>query len=199
MAGHRKARRRFNDPGHAHFLTFSCYRRMRLLSKERPCVWFAEAWTLAAEKHEVDLWACVLMPDHVHLLVYPRRDEYSISALLKTLKPSVTTRALFWLRTNRPEFLDRLSDRQPNGEISYRFWQRGGGHDLNLWDAARIWNHIDYVHDNPVRRGLCALTTDWRWSSAVDFARIARGPILLNHEHLPPDPRFIRRGSTNRL
>ncbi len=35
--------RHYDEPGHAHFLTFSCYRRLALLSKERTQLWFVEA------------------------------------------------------------------------------------------------------------------------------------------------------------
>ena len=31
----------YNEPGHAHELTFSCHRRLRLLSKDRTCQWLA--------------------------------------------------------------------------------------------------------------------------------------------------------------
>ena len=36
---HRKKLRRYDEPGHAHFLTFSCYHRLPLLSKERSRLW----------------------------------------------------------------------------------------------------------------------------------------------------------------
>ena len=39
----RKTRRSLNIAGHAHELTFCCYRRLPLLSKERTCRWFLEA------------------------------------------------------------------------------------------------------------------------------------------------------------
>jgi hypothetical protein len=28
---------------------------------------------------------------------------------------------------------------------------------------------IAYIHENPVRRGLCIRSTDWRWSSARHY------------------------------
>jgi putative transposase len=36
-------RRSFNEPGHAHELTFTCYRRFQFLAAERTCGWLAEA------------------------------------------------------------------------------------------------------------------------------------------------------------
>ena len=63
-------------PGHAHLLTFSCFRRMPLLSKDRTRRWFLEALGAARSALEFDLWAWVIMPEHVHLLIYPRREGY---------------------------------------------------------------------------------------------------------------------------
>ena len=65
--------RGYNDPGHAHELTFSCYRRYRFLSRESTCEWLAEAIDAARRELQYDLWAFVFMPDHVHLIVYPRQ------------------------------------------------------------------------------------------------------------------------------
>ena len=34
----------------------------------------------------------------------------------------------------------------------------------------RIQAAIEYIHLNPVKRGLCELPTDWRWSSARQYS-----------------------------
>lgn len=67
----RPRRRSFNEPGHAHELTFTCYRRLRFFSAERTCRWLAEAIAAARGGRDFDLWAFVLMPEHVHVIVRP--------------------------------------------------------------------------------------------------------------------------------
>ncbi len=163
---HRKRLRRADEPGDARFLTFSCFQRRAFLSRPRACGWFLEALERSRETHGFDLWAFVLMPEHVHLLIYPGLEPHRVADILYTLKKSVTSRALAFVRREAPEFLVRMEDRQPNGRTSYRFWQRGGGYDENLCTPAKIWDKIDYMHANPVRRGLCERPTDWEWSSA---------------------------------
>lgn len=39
----RKTRRTYNEPGHAHFLTYSCFQRMPLLIRDRARRWVVEA------------------------------------------------------------------------------------------------------------------------------------------------------------
>ena len=46
-----------------------------------------------------------------------------------------------------------MRDEQPNGKVAYRFWQRGGGYDRNFNEPESIYAEIEYLHNNPVRRG----------------------------------------------
>lgn len=55
------------------------------------------------EKHDFLVWAYVLMSTHVHLLICPRKPEYSISAILRDLKVTTSSRYANYLRENRPE------------------------------------------------------------------------------------------------
>jgi hypothetical protein len=84
----------------------------------------------------------------------------------------VQRRALAFLRREVPGFLQQLRDEQPNGEVQYRFWLRGGGYDRNITDTTALRSMIEYIHRNPVRRGLVARATDWAWSRPACF----RGP-----------------------
>jgi hypothetical protein len=68
---HRKACKRYNTPGHAHALTFSCFRRQAFLSKDQSRQWLIEAIDRARQKLHFHVWAYVIMPEHAHLLVWP--------------------------------------------------------------------------------------------------------------------------------
>ena len=169
LANRRKKVRHFDEPGHAHFLTFSCYRRMALLGKDRTRLWFVEALQNARTKHAFDLWAWGIMPEHVHLLIWPRRIEYRTKAMLADIKRPVGQLAVAWLRENTPEFLEKLTVRNRNRTYR-RFWQAGPGQDRNVYEPAAAHTIIEYIHNNPVRRGLVRRAEDWPWSSARDWA-----------------------------
>lgn len=162
----RKTRRCFNDEGHAHELTFSCYKGLPLLSKDRSRQWFVDSLDRARRKWQFELWAYVIMPEHVHVLLYPTLMDYDISTILKGIKLSVSRRAVRFLRANSPAFLKRLKVTRPGGRVEHRFWEQGGGYDRNIFKEKVAWASIDYIHNNPVRRGLCDIPTDWPWSSA---------------------------------
>jgi putative transposase len=186
---YRKTCRRYNEAGHAHAVTFSCFRRQPFLSRDRSRQWLIEAIDRARKKHAFHVWAYVIMPEHSHLLIYPIEEEYDISAVLASIKKSVANRAMAFVGKHAPDFLARMRDEQPNGKVAHRFWQRGGGYDRNLWSPRYIWKMIDYIHDNPVRRGLCDTPADWYWSSAADYQCGTPGPLRVEMSNLPDDPR----------
>ena len=183
-------RRNHNDPGHAHGFTFCCYRRLKLLSKDRTRLWVCEAIAAARDELGWDVWAYVLMPEHVHLLVCPRDRVYDVAAFRKAVKEPVGRRAMAHLEAHAPAFLSRLTRRR--GRRTERlFWQSGGGHDRNLITPEAVRAQIDYLHLNPVRRGLCERPTEWAWSSARDYAARERGaerspsPLRVDFGSLP--------------
>ncbi|HOI56879.1 MAG TPA: transposase [Phycisphaerae bacterium] len=166
-ASHRKTRRTFNEPGHAHHLTFSCYQRLPLLVRDRTRLWVIEAIRTVRTRHNVSLLAYVIMPEHVHLLVWPRQKGYRVERLLYDLKRPVSIKARRFLEDNDGgDLLSRLTVVRGRTR-TFRFWQAGGGFDRNLVDRRSLRCVAEYIHGNPVRRGLVTSPQDWPWSSAA--------------------------------
>jgi putative transposase len=161
-----KTCKRWNEPGDAHFLTFTCFHGYKLLSRDRTRKWFVDAADRARRKHSFDVWAYVIMPEHVHVIIRSRVRDYDVSRMLKAMKWPVTIRARKHLERTSPEWVRRLTDVQPNGDKHFRFWQRGGGFDRNVRHERSLGAMIEYIHANPVRRGLVREPSDWIWSSA---------------------------------
>jgi putative transposase len=177
---HHKRVRSYNIPGHVHELTFSCFQRLPLFSRDRTCRWFVDAMEHARKNCGLLLWAYVVMPEHIHILLCPKEPNYEVRLIRSALKIPVQRKAFKFLRKNAPTFLERLKDIQPNGKVHHRFWQRGGGYDRNVIEPDTLVAMIDYIHNNPVRRGLVARPTDWVWSSARYYAGHTRVPICMD-------------------
>ena len=181
---HRKRCKRFNTPHHAHFLTFSCFGRQPFFSGDTDPRWFLEQLDNARNKVGFHIWAYVLMPEHGHLVIWPG-ETYSISSILWWIKRPFSHRVLTHAKQNRPEFHSRMKRQAANGRPSYHFWQPGGGYDRNLWTDDHIHEKIQYVHENPVRRGLVKRPEDWIWSSYGAWATGERGPLQLDLDSAP--------------
>jgi len=128
MAGKRKRVKHYHEPGDVHELTFSCYRRLPVLTN--------------------DTWRGYLATSVQHAC---RQRRFRL--------------------------------------VAFRFWQEGPGYDRNLQHEDSVLASIDYLHNNPVRRGLCRSATEWFWSSARFYATEPprQDPRLPRIDGLPAD------------
>jgi putative transposase len=106
------------------------------------------------------------MPEYVHLLVWGIESQEYVSALLSRIKQPVSVQVHADLAQRHSRLLPRLMVRDRPGRQVFRFWQEGPGFDRNLFTVKAAQAAIDYIHNNPVARGLCQNARDWRWSSA---------------------------------
>lgn len=96
---------------------------------------------------EVGIWAWVLMPNHVHLILTPRDTDGIRRALSKVHR----------------SYAGRVHARlQKTGH----FWQ--GRFGCVPMDETHLAAALRYVALNPVRARLAKRATDWRWSSVHD-------------------------------
>ena len=167
----RKTRQRYNEPGQARELTFSCYHGYQFLKRDRTRLWFLEELESARRKWPFDLWAYVLMPEHAHLLIRPRGVKLEVGRIAGQIKESVARQAIAYIETNAPQWLPRITVREGK-RMRRRFWQPGGGYDRNVIEPSTAHEMINYLHGNPVRRGLVAVAEDWEWSSARWYAGV---------------------------
>lgn len=92
------------------------------------------------------LLAWTIMPNHVHLLI-ETKDDWPLSGIIQSWKT--------WTAKQINAHLQRA------GTV----WQREY-HDRFIRDGDHLANVLRYIHDNPVKAGLCSSPEDWRWGSA---------------------------------
>ena len=151
---------RYQDQRCLHFITFSCYQRMKLLDSA------AARDTFEQELERVRRWyGCfgagyVVMPEHVHVLV-GEPDRGKLSLVIQMVK-QITSRKL-----------------KPRGQP--RFWQVRY-YDFPVWSEAKRVEKLRYIHRNPVKRGLCDRPEDWKWSSFNHYATGKEGRVTIESE-----------------
>jgi len=97
------------------------------------------------------------MPEHVHLLMSEPKKAV-LSKALQALKLSVSVQSV-----HRP------------------FWQIRY-YDFNVYSSGKRSEKIDYMHKNPVKRGLVADSIDWPWSSYRHYATGEQGTVEIESE-----------------
>ncbi len=96
------------------------------------------------------LFAYVVMPNHVHVLLQPHIELPTVMRWLKGRTTRVANRILG--RTREPLWQDE----------SYDHWVRSDDEFAHT---------VHYVENNPVRAGFVEFAEQWRWSSASDRPR----------------------------
>ena len=144
-ARHRKTVRHCHRPGDYHELTFSCYRRLPLLTNDDWRRRLAVGIDQANEACRVEPVAFVLMPEHIHLLVYPLSlsETGDIDVYLKSVKEPFSKEIKKLLTVSSSPLLKRLTARERPGKTTFRFWQEGPGFDRNLFTPEAIAASID--------------------------------------------------------
>lgn len=162
----RKLVRHVHETGHLHELTFSCYRRLPLLTNDDWRGRLARSLDEANREMDIELVGFVFMPEHVHLLVHLTDPDQSIGRYLARIKQPFSQQIKDVLARHRSGLLRRLTVRERPGKVCFRFWQEGSGFDRNLFSPSAIEASLAYIHENPVKRGLCRDVLGWPWSSA---------------------------------
>ncbi|HUU45051.1 MAG TPA: hypothetical protein VM118_04895 [Acidobacteriota bacterium] len=172
-------RKTFNTPGHAHFLTFSCWQRQPFLLDHEACLIFLQSLAEARARERFTVWAYVLMPEHVHLLIRPLSEIYQMATILRRIKEPVSWHVLAAWRRDHPGRLAAATDTTA-APVGHRFWQPGGGFDRNLYSPDIIRHTIAYIEGNPVRRRLVSSPLEWEWSSARARSEHAAVPFKVD-------------------
>jgi putative transposase len=153
--------RRYYGKGDLHFITFSCYRRLPLLKTARARDLFVKELGKVRDEMGFHLLGYVVMPEHVHLLMSEPKAG-TPSTVLHKLKLRVARKLRARRRAVHPGQL-RLPFAE-TGEPLRAFWQ-ARFYDFNVYSRGKKTEKLNYMHANPVIRGLVKHPQDWRWSS----------------------------------
>jgi REP element-mobilizing transposase RayT len=104
--------------------------------------------------------AFVVMPEHVHLLVQVPA-HLTGSQLMDRLKSAWANRLLDVATDRDLASLDRAKESLRSRTV----WQRS--FRGLVVEGEKMWRQkVEYIHSNPVRRGLCERPEEYPWSSA---------------------------------
>ncbi len=144
--------RHFDDLGTARFVTFSCHDRVPSLNQAGAREIVIEELNRARAKYGFLILGYVLMPEHVHLVLYPPA-AVKIGLVIGEIK-SYSARRYF----------AKLPTASGGAPPKRALWQKRC-YDHNCRSPEDVWEKIHYCHNNPVKSGLVLDSSEWRWSS----------------------------------
>lgn len=135
---------------------------MPLLASPKSRDIFLRILSQVRDRYDFGLFGYVVMPEHIHLLI-SEPNTADPSMVMKVLKQRVS-RALRRRKKSRAAAGQMRLWEEPVVRRHVRFWQRRY-YDFNVWSERKRNQKMNYMHFNPVKRGLVASPKDWKWSS----------------------------------
>ena len=134
-----------------YFITFRTINNI-ILAKEARDIVFDSIKFLDTKKYR--LYACVIMPDHIHLVIQPlekiKYSFYSIAEIMHILK-SYSAKEIIKLfkKTGKMPVL-------PNIWLDENY-------DRIIRDENELFERMNYIVNNPIRKGLARNPKDYKW------------------------------------
>jgi putative transposase len=163
-------RKVYDRERHAHFVTFSCYKRRRLLDDDRAKRIVLGTLNAQLRRLQGRCAGFVVMPNHVHAILW-FAGPGQLSEAMKQWKRMSSFRIKQLFRDQLIEYRRRMAAADPMWQAKF--------YDFNLHSRRKVEEKLTYMHQNPVKAGLVERATEWTWSSArwYDDGRTVGVPI----------------------
>ena len=150
--------RRIHEPGGTYFFTVVTHERRPILTCDLARSCLRTAIERERSKHPFEMFACVLLPDHLHAIwTLPRGDD-TYSDRWAAIKESFTRSYLAGGGEEGTLSGSRVRHRE-RAIWQRRFWEH------TCRDEDDIERCMDYIHWNPRKHGLADRVRDYPFSS----------------------------------
>lgn len=171
------------EPEYPHFITFAVVDWLPVFIDSKPCDIIIDSLKFCRERKGLRIHGYVIMPTHLHLLGSATNDFTGIvrdfkSFTSKQLKKHLAESGndIFLWALSRAAELARERDEQS-------FWQ-DGYHPEMVYSSEFLEQKLQYIHNNPLRKGLVSVAPGWRYSSAGVYAGELDVPLVIDYLEL---------------
>ena len=150
-----------------HFLTCTVINWIPLFGKVEFTQIILDSLNFLQRQQRLTLYAYVIMENHLHIIA----SAASLSKEIGNFK-SFTARCIIDLleKNNSNYILNQLEFYKLKHKTrqEYQLWQEGF-HPQAILDEEMLRQKLDYIHNNPVRRGYVDEPAHWRYSSYRNY------------------------------
>jgi putative transposase len=154
-----------DDENSLHFLTLVVLDHVEVFIKDKYFDVILNCLRYCQKNLGLLLYEFVIMKDHLHLIIAAQKG-YELSKIVSSFKKFTTGEMLKLLKQDDfliyQLILDSERKKQRNDS---QFWRQGNWPKL-IVSPEFLDQKINYIHDNPVRKGYVVNQEDWKYSSA---------------------------------
>ena len=162
-----RSRYRIHQPDHAHFVTGTIVAWLPVFTTAARCDILVQALDYCRAHKGLKIHAWVILDNHFHAIL----SGPDLAQVLADLKRHTARRLIEQLeREGCAWLLHQLQHFRLRHKIESRHqvWQEGS-HPQAMMSDAIMEQKLEYLHNNPVKRGLVASPEHWRYSSAHEW------------------------------
>lgn len=161
------------------FITVTCYEWLPLISTSTEKEIIMQSLQFLTDQKKIEVYAFVLMDNHFHL-IWRIKQGYKRADVQRDFLHFTAKEILRNLKAKNAVLLEKtevnLKDRK------YQVWQRNS---LSIeLRSEKVYNQkLDYIHNNPVKAGLCSLAEDYKYSSAKYYILNEKNWIFITNAY----------------
>jgi REP element-mobilizing transposase RayT len=162
-----RSRYKIVDPMLPHFVTCTVLHWIPVFTRQTTVEIVLESLSFLKQEGLL-VHAYVILENHLHMVV----QSTNLNRDMARFKSYTAKRLLSYLtEQNVSQILEQLAfyKKAHKGDRAYQFWQEGY-HPEWIEDDEMMRQKIEYIHQNPVKRGYVDRAEHWRYSSARDYA-----------------------------
>lgn len=162
-----RSRYRIFETEYPYFLTCTVVGWLPVFTRPESVNVLFESWRYLAAHAEFTLYGYVILENHTHFIAsapelanaVKRFKMFTARTILDLLEERKAETLLRQLRTNK---------RAHKTDSDYQFWEEGS-HPQQISGEEMMRQKLEYIHNNPVKRGYVNEPWHWRSSSAADY------------------------------
>ncbi|MFZ4699669.1 MAG: REP-associated tyrosine transposase [Candidatus Methylumidiphilus sp.] len=151
-----------------HFLTATINHWLLIFTRPKTVNIVLDSWRYLQRESDFKLYGYVILENHLHLIAssenlgrdMQRFKSYTAKEIIAFLEQRQSAKILEMLA---------LFKRSHKIESTYQVWEEGN-HPQIIETEAVMHQKMEYIHQNPVKRGYVDKPEHWRYSSARNYA-----------------------------
>ena len=153
-----------------YFITTTLREFIPLFNDEKIVKIVLDSLEYLREHAALKLYAYVIMPEHLHLIA--GIDKASITEVAGAMKSFTSREIAKYLRDKKTALFAKLKKAAYKNQ-NYAVWQETFRSEV-IYEGKFLRQKLNYIHNNPVKRGLVEKPGDWKHSS---FKQIESGIV----------------------
>ena len=163
-----RSRYRFGDASYPHFLTQTSVAWLPVFSQPDVVEIVLDSWRCLQRERGIVVLAWVILENHLHWI----GAGPDLSQRVREFKSFTATSIVKRLKQKgAATLLQELAFYKKRDKVDqeHQVWQEGS-HPQVIMNEEMMWQKIEYIHNNPLRRGYVDDPVHWRYSSARSYA-----------------------------